>query len=1495
MKLSKVEVRRAVGFVIGCVLVAPGTEAQDPAPGRNVNMVSGAAFPGGDPFLQRQNEPSLAASTRNPMHLLAGANDYRTVDLPGLDDAEETGDAWLGVFKSFDGGQTWRSTLVPGFPQDGTPIGLGSPIKGFQAAADPVVRAGTNGLFYFSGLALNRGANAPSAVFVSRFIDNNNLENLAAGDPIQFLDTSVVDDRPVTNPRSKPDPTRPAQQFLDKPWLAVDIPRSGATCTVSTKQPDGTTLVQRLPAGPVYVAYTVFSGELPSGEFQRSDILFSRSLDCGRHWSTPRQLNVGTGLNQGASIAIDPASGDVFVAWRQFRSQQTVRGVVVQKPDAIYIAKSARGCGNFSAAGVAQLIHTHDPNKVVWRLLSKDGSDKPRMVSQISSFEQGTSEVSFRTNAYPSLAIDATSRLYLAWAERGEGPGGDSRIVVATSKNGSQWTTPVAVDNPPDRGHQFMPSLAFNAGRLLLVYYDQRLDNTVGVLEPQATGFVEERELAGDLAAGLPANVFNQFIADAGPPSFDPNLNPISRRHTIDVRAALAMPGDQPVFQSGRVTDSAFGEIESSTQIQQLQFLPPNLPMFSHGTESFLGDYIDVAGAPPFMPTSTGGWTYNTASDGTRFHTSWADNRDVRPPPDGDWTNYTPPAVFTTDPTSIFDPTQTRPPCEVGRAGMRNQNVYTARVTDGLFVDSPGNAKPLGLATAPDGSSFLIERGFVIEVQNTQSDASSYRLTIGNQPPGGQASFLQVAVSGFAFPLTTLDLSIPPLSTASRTVFVKSTDPHAQVGVQVQQIDAPGGALVSGGLAGSVLINPDPSNPTITNPDLANPHIANAEVYTPDIVNPHIANVDVSDPNLTTPDVANPDPASVTVVNPDIVNPHIANPDVVNPHIANLDIANPHIANPDLTNGSITDASWTFTNRGNTTAAYAVELQSNKDVPVGIKTQLILNKLYTTPVVEGCDLKLQTQNLLVANIPNPVFFERGDPQIANPHIANPDITNATVSLAPGETAEVTVRVVDPDRTDAITFDPASAVSPVAVAQAINTLDRLAGGTQPPELTSLTAVSTVVATGNLTSPYNFTIDTTGGVGPFTFTIVGGSLPPGTSLDSASGQITGTPAATGTFTFTVQITDSQGHVSIQTLTLTINPPGINGTSPTGPMVVGVTNSSVVTLADGRVLVISGADNTDDILSTTQIYDPTTGVFTTTGSLNVVHLGPAVLLADGRVLTAGGGDNTADVTTSEIYDPATGLWTLTGNRNAAISGATAVRLLDGRVLFAGGDDGVDVVTTAEVYDPATGTFSLTGSLNVGREVNGVLLPDGRVLLAGGFGPGFAPLASAEIYDPSTGVWTLTGSMATPRQRYAAAILPDGRILYAGGQTVSVSLGASAGAIAQAEIYDPVTGTFSPTGSMNIPRSRAGGYFVPLAPVLSNGKVLIAGGQNQSSGTALNSVELYDPVTGTFSLAGNMSTPHSGPVECLLPDGRGLIFGGRTAAGGFATITPDAEIFTP
>ncbi len=145
--------RRSVGAVLLAILILgigvivirsaslapPPPSAEALVAGRNVNMVAGTGCINGDPYLQRQNEPSAAASTRNPLHLLAGANDYRTVDmaasegpLPGIPEGAAAGDAWLGVFKSFNGGESWTSTLLPGFPQDGSILGRSSPLYGLS-------------------------------------------------------------------------------------------------------------------------------------------------------------------------------------------------------------------------------------------------------------------------------------------------------------------------------------------------------------------------------------------------------------------------------------------------------------------------------------------------------------------------------------------------------------------------------------------------------------------------------------------------------------------------------------------------------------------------------------------------------------------------------------------------------------------------------------------------------------------------------------------------------------------------------------------------------------------------------------------------------------------------------------------------------------------------------------------------------------------------------------------------------------------------------------------------------------------------------------------------------------------------------------------------------------------------------------------------------------------------------------------------------------------
>ena len=165
-------------------------------------------------------------------------------------------------------------------------------------------------------------------------------------------------------------------------------------------------------------------------------------------------------------------------------------------------------------------------------------------------------------------------------------------------------------------------------------------------------------------------------------------------------------------------------------------------------------------------------------------------------------------------------------------------------------------------------------------------------------------------------------------------------------------------------------------------------------------------------------------------------------------------------------------------------------------------------------------------------------------------------------------------------------------------------------------------------------------------------------------------------------------------------------------------------------------------------------------------------------------------------------------------------------------------------------------------------VLLNDGEIWLVGGHGIDFKALNTSELFDINSGQFTLQ-NMNYFHDCGALIEMNDGKFLIAGGAR---DLGIAPG-FNTAEIYDPVTKLFTPTGEMNYPRTNCYGVS------LTSGKVLIAGGWYNFN--SLEHAELYDPNSGTFTSAPTLVTPRANPMIFPTSDGGAVVFGGYEGFG--------------
>lgn len=415
-----------------------------------------------------------------------------------------------------------------------------------------------------------------------------------------------------------------------------------------------------------------------------------------------------------------------------------------------------------------------------------------------------------------------------------------------------------------------------------------------------------------------------------------------------------------------------------------------------------------------------------------------------------------------------------------------------------------------------------------------------------------------------------------------------------------------------------------------------------------------------------------------------------------------------------------------------------------------------------------------------------------------------------------------------------------------------------------------------------------------------------------------------------------------------------PGTGTWAPTAPSLYEHAGSTATLLPSGKVLVVGGAGTpaTGPSSSKVELFDPATGAWTPGPSLNTgrqQHV--ATLLRNGQVLVSGGIAGfelayTSQMNTyvpvlatgSERFDPATGAWStepgpapsgydlhaLTlpdGRVLAAGSGSvwlyapdlgswTALTarggnqpslLLDGKVLVVGG--GADAI--ARTFDPASGIWS-SGNGPGGTDLQPMgQLPNGKVLAVSAhdtscalYDPGsqsWAPTGgllqrdyysfsallrngsvflvgpdSPEIYDPAAGTWSSLVATYWTQEIQSGTVLPSGKVLFKFEPNPGDYYGL--GFATHFELFDPLTGAWSVTGSLAATR------YDHSTTLLDSGKVMVAGG-HAPNGQYRASAEAYDPALGTWApMAGVMNIPRYDHTATLLLDGTVLVAGGAT-----------------
>jgi hypothetical protein len=552
----------------------------------NVNIMNPApdSLFVGDIF-ERQVETDIAVSPVNSGRAMAGFIDYQTLNMP-------LASSWCGYSITNNGGKTWKSNLLPGFPQDTSPDGASSPIKGLIQCVDPVVAAAPpnatdRAQIYYGGMGMTK--EVLNKVFVATFEDLDD-----GSGTLKYLRTVQID---VGNYSFQ-------GQVLDKPAITVD--------------PPSPSFLQ----GIVHFSYVVFDGKSAS-DF-RTKVLYARSTDGGRTFSRPVKLNGTFNKNNGTAFARTPdrtvaggatIPGKVFVFWRTYLEENGIQVVSIDRAGNVSKPVTVAGGPSFHA------------------------------------FDHPSSAVTFRSSAFPTAVADVNGRLFAAWQEyvNADGspattiPGAGPRIVVTSSLDGLIWDQRKAADMGFGNAFQFQPDLSAGGGVISLLFFDSRYDGRGLDLNGLMSGIDRRMEVRV-------AQATMKLDGTYGNPLFTTPSQEVSKYATYGSGQVTGQVMPRPGYTDATWTACKAGNLSRPWICDAVNL--PNLKNTSDGAVAFIGDYIGLVSAVEFK-RENGIWRLALQPgdyDARTFYAVWADNRLASFPgspfnPDiytGNWAAYVP-------------------------------------------------------------------------------------------------------------------------------------------------------------------------------------------------------------------------------------------------------------------------------------------------------------------------------------------------------------------------------------------------------------------------------------------------------------------------------------------------------------------------------------------------------------------------------------------------------------------------------------------------------------------------------------------------------------------------------------------------------------------------------------------------------------------------------------------------------------------------------------